>query len=336
MKRNILRLQLASLIIVAAIVLALGQTAANSTIEERNVRAAMNFLASDAMQGRGSGTAFERITAEYVGSQFMQFGLEPAGENGWDGKPGYVQTVTISRNSFASAPVLRYSGKTAEHGKEIITLRANTGQVSGTLQKIDLGGKVNPGSAVYVRVPAEASPQSVSQGMQALTAGGASIIMIEETTQYRSNWSNLAGRRLGFTTTTAKPAVTIVLSKETAAQIAAQADGTPIEFSGTLAPAQTTNTWNAISKLTGSDAKLSSEVVVLSSHLDHVGVRDNAQGEDKIFNGASASSLSFARIVIPSGVCPGVSMNVSSIEPKANLSPSFTLSVGNSVLARCP
>ena len=80
MKRNLLRLQLAALIIMAAIVLALGQTAANSTVEERNVRAAMNFLASDAMQGRGSGTAFERITAEYVGSQFMQFGLEPAGD----------------------------------------------------------------------------------------------------------------------------------------------------------------------------------------------------------------------------------------------------------------
>ena len=286
MKRNLLRLQLAALIIMAAIVLALGQTAANSTVEERNVRAAMNFLASDAMQGRGSGTAFERITAEYVGSQFMQFGLEPAGEIGWDGRPGYVQTVTISRNSFASAPVLRYGGKTAEHGKEIITLRTNTGQVSGTLQKIELGGKVNPGSAVYVRVPADTEPQAVSQGIQALAAGGASIVMIEETAQYRSNWSNLAGRRLGFTATTAKPGVTIVLSKETAAQIASLADGTPIEFSGTLAPAQTTNTWNAISKLTGSDAKLSSEVVVLSSHLDHVGVRDNAQGEDKIFNGA--------------------------------------------------
>jgi len=111
MKRNLLRLQLAALIIMAGIVLALGQTAANSTVEERSVRAAMNFLASDAMQGRGSGTAFERITAEYVGSHFMQFGLEPAGEIGWDGRPGYVQTVTISRNSFASAPVLRYGGK---------------------------------------------------------------------------------------------------------------------------------------------------------------------------------------------------------------------------------
>src|SRR3982751_5861816 len=77
------------------------QPAAKNVVQERNVRAEMNFLASDAMQGRGSGTQFERITAEYVGSQFMQFGLEPAGENGWDTKPTYVQTVSIARRTFA-------------------------------------------------------------------------------------------------------------------------------------------------------------------------------------------------------------------------------------------
>ena len=36
----------------------------------------------------------------------------------------------------------------------------------------------------------------------------------------------------------------------------------------------------------GSDPKLSSEVILLSAHMDHVGGRPNAPGEDKIFNGA--------------------------------------------------
>ena len=286
MRRTILRPRLAALIIIGANLLAFGQTADRSTVDERNVRAAMNFLASDAMQGRGSGTAFERIAAEYIGSQFMQFGLEPAGENGWDGKPGYVQTVTISRNSFASAPVLRFGGNSLEHGKGIVVLRTNTDQASGPLQKISLGQKANAGSAVYVQVPADATPQSVSQGLQALIAGGAPIVMVEETAQYRSNWSSLAGRRLGFTASTAKPGATVVVSRESAAQIAALADGTDIRFSGTLAPVQATYTWNAVGKLTGSDSALASEVVVLSSHLDHVGVRENAPGDDKIFNGA--------------------------------------------------
>lgn len=70
----------------------IGQTR-SGLVDERNVRAQMNFLAGDAMQGRGSGTIFERIAAEYIGSQFMQFGLEPAGDAGADGKPTFVQSV---------------------------------------------------------------------------------------------------------------------------------------------------------------------------------------------------------------------------------------------------
>src|SRR5436305_12977844 len=65
-------------------------------IDEQHVRAEMYFLASDAMQGRGSGTPFERVTAEYIGSQFMQFGLDPAGDAGFDGKPTYVQAVDVA------------------------------------------------------------------------------------------------------------------------------------------------------------------------------------------------------------------------------------------------
>src|SRR5437868_15193386 len=93
-------LQLIALLLFANL-LAVAQSIDKSPISEKNVRAEMGFLASDAMQGRGSGTGYERIAAEYIGSQFYQFGLEPAGETGWDGKPTYVQTVNINRGSFA-------------------------------------------------------------------------------------------------------------------------------------------------------------------------------------------------------------------------------------------
>jgi hypothetical protein len=53
---------------------------ASTTVIERNIRAELGFLASDAMQGRGSGSSYERVAAEYIGSLFQQFGLEPAGD----------------------------------------------------------------------------------------------------------------------------------------------------------------------------------------------------------------------------------------------------------------
>jgi len=65
------------------------------SIREQDIRATLNFLASDAMQGRGSGTIYERIAAEYIGSRFQQFGLEPGGDTDSAGNKSFVQRVPV-------------------------------------------------------------------------------------------------------------------------------------------------------------------------------------------------------------------------------------------------
>ena len=82
------------------------QKQTSHSIREQNIRAELGFLASDAMQGRGSGTPFERIAAEYIGSQFHQFGLEPAGDTDSTGRKGFVQHVSLSSAKFTAAPTL--------------------------------------------------------------------------------------------------------------------------------------------------------------------------------------------------------------------------------------
>src|SRR5919109_5362844 len=72
---------------------------AKNLIREDNIRAELGFLASDAMQGRGSGTNYERVAAEYIGSQFRQFGLEPAGDTDSTGNKSFVQRVETSNGS---------------------------------------------------------------------------------------------------------------------------------------------------------------------------------------------------------------------------------------------
>ncbi len=42
----------------------------------------MEFLASDALQGRGSGTHDELIAATYLASELREIGIEPAGDSG--------------------------------------------------------------------------------------------------------------------------------------------------------------------------------------------------------------------------------------------------------------
>jgi Zn-dependent M28 family amino/carboxypeptidase len=69
------------------------------SIREQDIRAALNFLASDAMQGRGSGTVYERIAAEYIASQFQQFGLEPGGDTDSTGAKSFVQRVPVATSA---------------------------------------------------------------------------------------------------------------------------------------------------------------------------------------------------------------------------------------------
>jgi hypothetical protein len=75
-----------------------------STVEQdiaRRVRADVEFLASDNLEGRDTGSKGYAIAADYVVSQFRAIGLEPAGENG-----RWFQQVPFRRASYDKQPTL--------------------------------------------------------------------------------------------------------------------------------------------------------------------------------------------------------------------------------------
>lgn len=55
---------------------------ASASITEASIRGHMEFLASDAMNGRGSGTHDEWVTATYIASNLRRWGIEPLGDVG--------------------------------------------------------------------------------------------------------------------------------------------------------------------------------------------------------------------------------------------------------------
>ncbi|WCL53638.1 M28 family metallopeptidase [Gimibacter soli] len=67
---------------------------------------------------------------------------------------------------------------------------------------------------------------------------------------------------------------------------------------------------NVLALIEGSDPKLKNEVVVLSGHLDHEGMKEGAEGEDHIYNGALdnsagiATMLEVARAYMSNGIRP--------------------------------
>jgi hypothetical protein len=58
------------------------------SLQARQIRSELEFLASDALRGRGSGTPDELVAATYLASELRQIGITPAGDNG-----DYIQDV---------------------------------------------------------------------------------------------------------------------------------------------------------------------------------------------------------------------------------------------------
>src|ERR1051326_958483 len=79
-----------SAVIVASSVAA-QQAQISSLLTANALKADVSFLASDALEGRGTPSRGLDIAAEYIAAQFRRAGLEPAGDD------GYFQTARLEQ-----------------------------------------------------------------------------------------------------------------------------------------------------------------------------------------------------------------------------------------------
>ena len=262
----------------------------------------MAFLASDALNGRGSGTRDEWIAATYLGSQMQQWGLEPLGDAG-----GFVQQIEMERLETTAPPTLSVEGKKYTHGRDIRVQVLSAARVSGLLQKYSPGSPVKPGAVLLM--PATPAPTSgASAG--AATTGAAVVLTLEGPNAPKPpSGARLPApppRFVGVDSPAGTRPSAVALGKEAYASISALAEGAMVLVETEVKPGSRTQTWNAVGRLTGRLPKTAAEVILLSAHLDHVGARvaaNAATGADTIYNGAdddasgSVAVLELARAI---------------------------------------
>jgi Peptidase family M28 len=259
-------------------------------VREDNVRAQLNFLAGDALQGRGSGTIYERIAAEYMGAQFRQFGLEPGGDTDGAGSKSFVQRVALESAKFTETPLLTVIDGTNRHhwefGRDFLVSFLSSPKISGELQVVEPEGTFKKDAIVAVKLPAGANQQQRQDAVRkARTSDSAAVILIETEANQKTREAgnvrlpNLPPRVGG---TPASQFAVISLRKDALDTLLAMPAGAKVHFEGATQAGDASATWNAIGVLRGSNPN---EAIVLSAHLDHLGVNDTLTG-DKIFNGA--------------------------------------------------
>jgi hypothetical protein len=259
------------------------RAASASPITEAAVRAHMSFLASDALNGRASGSRDEWIAANYLAAQMAQWGLDPMGDEG-----GFVQQVAIDRPQTAAPPTLAIDAKTFTHGKEMRVVVLGAAKVSGPLQKFVEGTPVKAGAIVLMPTSAASFGGPVAA---AGAAGAAGVLLLENPKLPRPSATapppSPAPALVGVSSPPTRRPTLIALSKEAYDAVAALSDGVTTSIAADQKDAVRAHTWNAVGRLTGSDPAAAKEVIVLSAHLDHIGARTNAApGVDAINNGA--------------------------------------------------
>jgi Zn-dependent M28 family amino/carboxypeptidase len=80
-------------------------TAAMQTIDPEHIRWHVKYLSHDPLEGRGTGQRGGEIAAEYMATQFAEYGLKPAGDNGtYMQKVPLVGITTQPETQFALVP----------------------------------------------------------------------------------------------------------------------------------------------------------------------------------------------------------------------------------------
>ena len=249
------------------------------SISEATVRAHMEFLASDALAGRGSGTRDEWLAATYIAAQFKRFGLEPLGDDG-----GYVKAVETPRGELVSPPVIAV-GSTIKltHGKEALVQTVGTPHVQGPLVKYAKGVAIPAGAVVLVLG---------TDAPDAAAVNTAAAVFTPETDQIRARWDATTAALTRAQPQPGRP-WRVVVDAKTYLAMSQTADQTVIKLDADIKPG---HTWNAIARLKGSDPKMADEVILLTSHLDHLGTRGTVG--DTIYNGADDDASGSTAVMV--------------------------------------
>jgi hypothetical protein len=259
----------------------------------------MQFLASDALRGRGSGTEDELLAAMYVASELERAGVEPAGSpvaaHSSD-LTAFLQPVNIGTRTIIAPPQLSFTAgdRTVNliHGQDFYVARMSAPEISGTLQHNMAEASASAGRHGFVlsALQGEVTQQQIRSELDALPAKAAALLLpmpARIRNRVQSNPSQLPSMAPGIEGAAAAAGegpIVIYLEPVALQQLRSLPDGTSI-----MLKAETSDsvfeTRNVVGVVRGSDPKLADQAILLSAHLDHLGVGSPVNG-DAIYNGA--------------------------------------------------
>ena len=267
-------------------------------ITEENLRMQLGVIAHDSMRGRDTPSPELTETALYIAGQFRDFGLEPGAGD------GFIQSYPMTRISPASADrqVFRLSGPAGdtdmEYGEQFfIQATVSNAEADGSLVLVDRAyGMPSASSQIAILRVTTANIRQIFGGrlrdaIRAAAPAGLVVVLDVPDAQFERFREFLGRERVVFGVPESEGVPVVFVAQESLpADLAAQVAAGTLEdgWSGQLATTadiEVEEAPNTIGVLRGSDPELRDEYVLITAHMDHVGVGRPVDG-DSIYNGA--------------------------------------------------
>ncbi|MER2998714.1 M28 family peptidase [Pontibacter populi] len=280
-------------------------TTYGQTITAADLSKHLTIIASDEYEGRNTGEKGQKMAAEYISKEFREDGLMGPVQNGAN---PYYQTFNLEKGNWGEGHVMVGTKKFTmmqdffPMGSSVYTTEKSATPVfiadNAAIDTASLKGKM---LVTVVMNMNEAEKKMNNIGQLARKAEAASVMYVlgaDTFTMMNQRYAgrlrqaslSLPGKTDSRRTTTfiASPMLGAAILGTTPEKLnAAATNYKPVTSINVLTQRNTTPlpTENVLGFIEGTDKK--DEVIVVTAHYDHVGVEQDAPGEDKIFNGAN-------------------------------------------------
>ncbi len=281
------------------------QEKTDATVSKSTIEGHINFLASDELRGRDTGSPELNIAARYLASTFKRFGVKPVpGATG----DGYFQQVPMKKTTPATTASIQIGDKSFKLLDNLLVIDGQEGNWDkdivflGYGLKNDYNGKDVKDKIVFVRggTAEDSNPRSMfvnSKEKKDLAKQNGAVALVEFYNSKQMNWQMLVNYLH-------KPQLIVDDSKEDNFNYLWLKDieNLEVEFISKAKKAKaklsiegisslSVDTKNVVGMVEGTDPKLKDEFVIYSAHYDHVGIgKPNAEG-DSIFNGTRDNAI---------------------------------------------
>ncbi len=276
----------------------------NQVLQIEEAATHMRFLAADEMRGRNTGSSELDIAARYIAEQFRKLGVKPA-----PGQDNYFQDVQLNLSKPPEKGMFSYGEISLNNGEDILFLSGQDTSFQadvvfagyGTkaeLEKAGISGKI---VVTHTGRPDDNSPTGFILGgpkkrKLVQEMGGVALIELYNSPQIPWQFVIQYLNKEQYVLEEKHETSSLIHlwlydpeNKHLSALKKRQPEMASISIKGTTKKEIPVK--NVVGVIEGANPALKDEYLVLSAHYDHVGIKENTNGQDSIYNGARDNAV---------------------------------------------